>query len=69
MGISIGKLLVILVIVLLVFGSKRVRTLGADLAAAIKGFRGGLNDEEQSDEPKQLNQPDAISGGIKKDSN
>ena len=68
MGISIGKLLVILVIVLLVFGSKRVRTLGADLAAAIKGFRGGLNDEEQPSEPKQLNQPDAISGGEKKDS-
>lgn len=46
-GISIWQLLIILVIVLLLFGTKRLRTLGTDLGNAIKGFRGAMRDGEE----------------------
>jgi sec-independent protein translocase protein TatA len=52
MGISIWQLLIILAIVLLLFGAKRLRNVGGDLGAAIKGFRGAMKEEEQeSQEP------------------
>lgn len=47
-GISIWQLLIILAIALLVFGSKRLGSLGADLGAAVRGFRKGLADDSQS---------------------
>ena len=45
-GIGMGELLVILGIVLLLFGTKRLKTLGADLGNAIKGFRSDVKEEE-----------------------
>jgi twin arginine-targeting protein translocase, TatA/E family len=45
-GISIWQLLIILVIVLLLFGTKRLRGLGGDLGGAIKGFKKAMTDEE-----------------------
>lgn len=50
MGISITKLLVILGIVIVIFGTKRLRTIGTDLGGAIKNFRTALKDGE-SDKP------------------
>jgi len=47
MGISIWQLLIILVIVLLLFGAKRLRNVGGDLGAAIKGFRSAVKDGEE----------------------
>jgi sec-independent protein translocase protein TatA len=47
MGISIWQLLIVLVIVLLLFGTKRLRNLGGDLGGAIKGFKKAMSDEEQ----------------------
>ncbi len=49
-GISIWQLLIILAIVILLFGSKRLGSLGSDLGSAIKGFRKSLRTEE-GDEP------------------
>ncbi|HFD12383.1 MAG TPA: twin-arginine translocase TatA/TatE family subunit [Crenotrichaceae bacterium] len=49
MGISIPQLLILLVIVLLLFGTRRLRNLGSDLGGAIKGFRTAMNDSEQKD--------------------
>ena len=49
-GISIWQLLIILVIVLLLFGTKRLRNIGSDLGGAIRGFRKGMNEAEESDE-------------------
>ena len=46
MGISIWQLLIILLIVLLLFGAKRLRTLGSDLGGAVKGFRSAMNEEK-----------------------
>jgi len=41
------QLLIVLVIVLAVFGTKRLRTLGSDLGTAVKGFRGAMNDADK----------------------
>jgi len=44
MGFSIPHLLVVLVIVVLVFGTKRLKNVGADLGEAIKGFRNAVKE-------------------------
>lgn len=49
-GISIGSLLLILVIVVLLFGTKKLRSVGADLGAALKSFRQGMQDSETTTE-------------------
>ncbi|MDD2723499.1 MAG: Sec-independent protein translocase subunit TatA [Methylovulum sp.] len=46
MGFSIPHLLVVLAIVMVVFGTKRLRNLGTDLGGAIKGFRTAIKDGE-----------------------
>lgn len=48
-GISIWQLLIILVIILLLFGTKKLRSIGSDLGSAVKGFRNSLRDEEPQD--------------------
>lgn len=45
-GISIWQLLIILVIVLVLFGTKRLRNLGTDLGSAVKGFRSAMSEAE-----------------------
>ena len=50
-GLNIGSLLILFVIVLLLFGTKRLRDVGTDLAIAIRSFRKGLL-EEDKEEPK-----------------
>jgi len=49
-GISIWQLLIVLAIVVLLFGTKRLRTLGTDLGGAIKGFRKSMNSEPDDSE-------------------
>ncbi|ECV9582674.1 twin-arginine translocase subunit TatE [Salmonella enterica subsp. enterica serovar Typhimurium] len=44
--ISITKLLVVAALVVLLFGTKKLRTLGGDLGTAIKGFKKEMNDED-----------------------
>ena len=59
-GISIWQLLIILVIVLLLFGTKRLRNLGGDLGNAVKGFKKAMGDEEKKGEgePEKLEKAD-----------
>ena len=45
-GISIWQLLIILAIVVMLFGTKRLRSLGSDLGSAVKGFRSSMQDED-----------------------
>ncbi len=45
-GLGITELLVILAIVLLIFGPKRLKNIGSDLGLAIKGFRTAVTEEE-----------------------
>lgn len=49
-GVSMGSLLLILLIVMVIFGTKRIRNIGEDLGAAVKGFRQGMADAEQPKE-------------------
>lgn len=59
MGPSIWQLLIILAIVLLLFGAKRLRNLGGDLGAAIKGFRSAVKEgDEENAEKKQIHKSD-----------
>jgi TatA/E family protein of Tat protein translocase len=50
-------LLIILVIVLLVFGGKKLRTLGGDLGSAFRGFKKAMNEGESEDPAKQVTGP------------
>lgn len=52
MGISIWQLLIILGIVLVVFGAKRLRNLGGDLGASVRGFRDAMKDGEKEEADK-----------------
>src|SRR5476651_1433718 len=45
-GISITKILILVVLVVLLFGTKKLRGLGADLGASIKGFKKAMSDED-----------------------
>ena len=59
MGPSLWQLLIVLVIVLLLFGTKKLRNLGGDLGSAIKSFRGAVKDsgkEETTEESVQVEQ-------------
>ena len=52
MGISIWQLLIILAIVLLLFGTKRLRNMGGDIGSAIKNFKKSVKNEETEDTPE-----------------
>lgn len=49
-GISLGSLLVILLIVMLVFGTKRLGSIGEDLGKAVKSFRKGMEEPGEQEE-------------------
>jgi sec-independent protein translocase protein TatA len=70
MGISVWQLLIILAIVLVLFGAKRIRTLGGDLGSAIKNFRTAVKEGEdpekldEEEERKLTHSPSAPTGGV-----
>ena len=63
-GINIWQLLIILLIVVVIFGTKKLKTLGGDLGGAVKSFRGAINEAEKAqleaergeDEPAEAKQ-------------
>jgi sec-independent protein translocase protein TatA len=56
MGIGFKELLIILAIALLIFGAKRLKTIGSDLGGAVKGFRKAMDTEDEK-ETQQLKSP------------
>lgn len=56
-GISIWSLLLILVIVLLLFGTKKLRNIGGDLGGAIKGFKSAMNEGEKGNDKDKEESP------------
>ncbi|WP_116475410.1 Sec-independent protein translocase subunit TatA [Zobellella maritima] len=46
-GISIWQLLIVVLIVVLLFGTKKLRGMGADLGSAVKGFKKAMSDDDQ----------------------
>ncbi len=67
-GIGIWQLLIILVLVILIFGTKKLKNVGGDLGGAIKNFKQSMKEENSGaqggDEPAQLKQAeeDVIEG-------
>ncbi|GHE22315.1 Sec-independent protein translocase subunit TatA [Halomonas urumqiensis] len=51
-GISIWQLLIVLGIIILIFGTKKLRNVGTDLGGAVKGFKKAMHDEEKGDGEK-----------------
>jgi sec-independent protein translocase protein TatA len=62
MGISIWQLLIILAIVLLLFGTRRLKSIGSDLGGAIKGFKQAMHEGEN--ESGESDKPDEPKGRI-----
>ncbi|MGI9257254.1 MAG: twin-arginine translocase TatA/TatE family subunit [Gammaproteobacteria bacterium] len=64
-GISMWQLLIVLLIVVLIFGTKRLKTIGGDLGGALKSFRKAMDsddrDEDDGEAPRRIedSQPDA----------
>ncbi|MBC52312.1 MAG: twin-arginine translocase subunit TatA [Gammaproteobacteria bacterium] len=59
-GISIWQLLIIALIIVLLFGTKKLRTLGSDLGGALKGFKQAVKDKDDEDDDKDAKDPDQI---------
>lgn len=51
-GINLSSLLILLAIIVLLFGTKRLREIGTDLAIAVKGFRKGLLEEDKEEDKR-----------------
>jgi sec-independent protein translocase protein TatA len=64
MGISIWQLLVILAIVALLFGTRRLGTIGEDLGRAIKGFRNAMREEEPPPARQDRDEGKVIEGEV-----
>lgn len=58
-GISVPQLLIILGIIVLLFGTKKLRGLGGDLGSAIKGFKKAITDDEKDEAEKGEAEKDA----------
>lgn len=52
-GISIWQLLIILLIVVMIFGTKRLKNIGSDLGGAVKGFKQSMADEDNGEGSKE----------------
>jgi sec-independent protein translocase protein TatA len=58
-GISIWQLLIVLGIIILIFGTKKLRNVGTDLGGAVKGFKKAMHEEEKEGDKKDADQPQA----------
>jgi sec-independent protein translocase protein TatA len=56
-GISIWQLLIIFVIVVLLFGTKKLRSLGSDLGSAVKGFKSAVTDADEEKKDADFKTP------------
>ena len=53
-GISLAQLVILFAVVILVFGTKKIRNLGEDLGSAVKGFRKAMDDDSTVNTNKNL---------------
>ena len=60
-GISIWQLLIVLAIVIMIFGTKKLKSLGSDLGSAVKGFRQSVTDKSEEKPADEASQPTAES--------
>lgn len=70
MGISIWQLLIVLALVVLIFGTKKLRNIGGDVGSAVKSFKSAMKDGDQDPTMKKQidnDEGDIIEGEVKKD--
>lgn len=60
MGISIWQLLIILLIVVLLFGTKKLRSIGRDMGGAVKGFRDAMREGEKEEKEERAAAPESL---------
>jgi sec-independent protein translocase protein TatA len=58
-GLSIWHWLIVLLVVVLIFGTKKLRNIGQDLGGAVKGFKEGMKGGEGGEVPPEQQHPDA----------
>ena len=67
-SLSIWHWLIVLVIVMLIFGTKKLRNIGQDLGGAVKGFKDGMKEgtaEKSAEPPQQVTGGQTIEGEVK----
>lgn len=64
MGVSMTQLLIVLVIVILVFGTKRLKNVGGDLGDAIKSFRSAMKDGSAEDKTIAEQEGETLEGEV-----
>ncbi len=62
MGISVWQLLIVLLIVVLLFGTKKLRSIGKDMGGAVRGFREAMGEAEKGDGDKAEDKPARAAG-------
>jgi len=67
MGIGFRELLIILAIALLIFGAKKLRNIGSDLGAAVRGFKKSMGEGESEEAGKKLAQDERPDADFKRD--
>lgn len=65
MGVSVTQLLIILAIVIVLFGTKRLKNLGADLGGAIKGFKAAVKEGSEDNKTIAENEGETLEGEVK----
>ncbi len=59
MGISVWQLLILLAVVILIFGTKKLKNVGGDLGSAIKGFKSAVKDGDENTKQEKVAQDSA----------
>lgn len=65
MGFGLQELVIILVIVALIFGTKKLRNIGSDLGGAVKGFKESISSGDETKETSEKAEDDAAKGSDK----
>lgn len=60
MGFSTTHLIIFLVIIIVIFGTKKLRNIGSDLGGAVKGFKDGMKDGTNPDKPADAASPTLV---------
>ncbi len=60
MGFSTTHLLIFLVIIIVIFGTKKLRNIGSDLGGAVKGFKDGMREGSTTDKPAETAAPTLV---------
>lgn len=62
MGPSIWQLIIVLVIIILIFGTKKLRNMGSDLGGAMKSFKSAINEKDEAEKDEKQNEGRVIEG-------